>query len=139
TSRVPATFTASAEVEPARSSFRVLLAARAVLPTVRVPTPDPPGATVPPVWTVTGVRSEEHTSELQSQSNLVCRLLLEKKTILLHTRLTVRPELGRVARLATRFRLALLSGYRRSLVSSLRHQQLALAMLLAVLMLNDHL
>src|SRR5688572_32041325 len=32
---------------------------------VRVPDPDE--------------RSEEHTSELQSQSNLVCRLLLEKK------------------------------------------------------------
>src|SRR2546430_7578740 len=31
-----------------------------------------PGLTV-------GRRSEEHTSELQSQSNLVCRLLLEKK------------------------------------------------------------
>src|SRR2546430_9752275 len=31
--------------------------------------------------TLTGfpARSEEHTSELQSQSNLVCRLLLEKK------------------------------------------------------------
>src|SRR2546427_3904082 len=28
-----------------------------------------------------GVRSEEHTSELQSQSNLVCRLLLEKKKL----------------------------------------------------------
>src|SRR2546430_2780502 len=28
-----------------------------------------------------GERSEEHTSELQSQSNLVCRLLLEKKKI----------------------------------------------------------
>src|SRR2546430_5527769 len=28
---------------------------------------------------VHGQRSEEHTSELQSQSNLVCRLLLEKK------------------------------------------------------------
>src|SRR2546427_8124396 len=28
---------------------------------------------------VTPSRSEEHTSELQSQSNLVCRLLLEKK------------------------------------------------------------
>src|SRR2546430_9512657 len=28
---------------------------------------------------VEGERSEEHTSELQSQSNLVCRLLLEKK------------------------------------------------------------
>src|SRR5688572_32187546 len=27
------------------------------------------------------IRSEEHTSELQSQSNLVCRLLLEKKKI----------------------------------------------------------
>src|SRR2546430_4013926 len=27
----------------------------------------------------TSNRSEEHTSELQSQSNLVCRLLLEKK------------------------------------------------------------
>src|SRR5688572_31639585 len=29
--------------------------------------------------TAVRVRSEEHTSELQSQSNLVCRLLLEKK------------------------------------------------------------
>src|SRR5690606_39339973 len=28
-------------------------------------------------------RSEEHTSELQSRENLVCRLLLEKKKILL--------------------------------------------------------
>src|SRR2546427_9460153 len=28
---------------------------------------------------VSSIRSEEHTSELQSQSNLVCRLLLEKK------------------------------------------------------------
>src|SRR2546427_1300793 len=30
-------------------------------------------------------RSEEHTSELQSQSNLVCRLLLEKKKKIKHT------------------------------------------------------
>src|SRR2546427_12617437 len=30
-------------------------------------------------------RSEEHTSELQSQSNLVCRLLLEKKKKQLHS------------------------------------------------------
>src|SRR2546430_9082976 len=28
---------------------------------------------------IPGARSEEHTSELQSQSNLVCRLLLENK------------------------------------------------------------
>src|SRR5258706_6436403 len=30
-----------------------------------------------------GVRSEEHTSELQSLTNLVCRLLLEKKKIVM--------------------------------------------------------
>src|SRR2546430_12367534 len=33
----------------------------------------------PPYPIPTPRRSEEHTSELQSQSNLVCRLLLEKK------------------------------------------------------------
>src|SRR2546430_10393623 len=49
------------------------------------------------------MRSEEHTSELQSQSNLVCRLLLEKKTnldvgpfaialVLLIEKLVVEPE-----------------------------------------------
>src|SRR2546427_11412366 len=37
----------------------------------RVPRPDP--------HLGSAARSEEHTSELQSQSNLVCRLLLEKK------------------------------------------------------------
>src|SRR2546427_1889320 len=31
------------------------------------------------VYAAAASRSEEHTSELQSQSNLVCRLLLEKK------------------------------------------------------------
>src|SRR2546427_8889456 len=36
------------------------------------------GAGDPGEWHVE-TRSEEHTSELQSQSNLVCRLLLEKK------------------------------------------------------------
>src|SRR3712207_7029987 len=34
---------------------------------------------------VPGERSEEHTSELQSRQYLVCRLLLEKKKITLHT------------------------------------------------------
>src|SRR5690242_21414364 len=33
-------------------------------------------------WRVAYYRSEEHTSELQSHVNLVCRLLLEKKKIL---------------------------------------------------------
>src|SRR2546427_6802380 len=34
---------------------------------------------MPPGESALEDRSEEHTSELQSQSNLVCRLLLEKK------------------------------------------------------------
>src|SRR2546430_10756706 len=39
-----------------------------------------PRGDVPAVYDqALGPRSEEHTSELQSQSNLVCRLLLEKK------------------------------------------------------------
>src|SRR2546430_17491060 len=40
------------------------------------PEPDTARTTPPPNLRC---RSEEHTSELQSQSNLVCRLLLEKK------------------------------------------------------------
>src|SRR6266511_1753948 len=32
-----------------------------------------------PAWILWLLRSEEHTSELQSRENLVCRLLLEKK------------------------------------------------------------
>src|SRR5262249_59147094 len=35
-----------------------------------------------PMMAGSSVRSEEHTSELQSLTNIVCRLLLEKKTIL---------------------------------------------------------
>src|SRR5688572_32757879 len=38
-----------------------------------------PGMRVAELGAGGGYRSEEHTSELQSQSNLVCRLLLEKK------------------------------------------------------------
>src|SRR5437016_11889750 len=34
-------------------------------------------------WRGCNLRSEEHTSELQSLTNLVCRLLLEKKKILM--------------------------------------------------------
>src|SRR5207249_11745271 len=51
-------------------------------------------------WTRRGCRSEEHTSELQSRFDLVCRLLLEKKkngrNRGLHVRRArVRPRLGR--------------------------------------------
>src|SRR2546430_13338601 len=45
----------------------------------------------PGEWVENRVRSEEHTSELQSQSNLVCRLLLEKKK---HTRTHTTPLLS---------------------------------------------
>src|SRR5438309_6492207 len=38
-----------------------------------------PGSTAPGTWPTPWGRSEEHTSELQSQFHLVCRLLLEKK------------------------------------------------------------
>src|SRR2546426_8732347 len=39
----------------------------------------PWGVTFCECWPPSPVRSEEHTSELQSPCNLVCRLLLEKK------------------------------------------------------------
>src|SRR2546430_7215897 len=42
-------------------------------------TPDHAGDRAVPAAFPSSIRSEEHTSELQSQSNLVCRLLLEKK------------------------------------------------------------
>src|SRR6201996_9777844 len=38
-----------------------------------------PAARLTEIFLLLEKRSEEHTSELQSQSNLVCRLLLEKK------------------------------------------------------------
>src|SRR2546430_13549324 len=48
------------------------------------------------------LRSEEHTSELQSQSNLVCRLLLEKKkkTFRSPTLCEITPRLGCTTRSA---------------------------------------
>src|SRR2546427_7899993 len=54
-------------------------------PTSWSPTPPSPTSRAWPTWWPPprprpASRSEEHTSELQSQSNLVCRLLLEKKT-----------------------------------------------------------
>src|SRR2546427_7270721 len=78
-------------------SLRVLLHAAAVVSLAAcasggggnnstvAPTPDPRVGLKPGLkdagqaaWNLK-LRSEEHTSELQSQSNLVCRLLLEKK------------------------------------------------------------
>src|SRR5256885_6798001 len=51
----------------------------------RYPCPLPRGGTSPRGAAFRGeVRSEEHTSELQSPCNLVCRLLLEKKKKNIH-------------------------------------------------------
>src|SRR5438477_8893114 len=52
-----------AEMQPGRTGNEVLAAALAQMRAAGI----------------TGTRSEEHTSELQSHVNLVCRLLLEKK------------------------------------------------------------
>src|SRR2546429_4769197 len=61
------------------------------------------------------LRSEEHTSELQSRLHLVCRLLLEKKTNTRHSHSRGRPAapgpspwFRRLTRLSARTRLALL-------------------------------
>src|SRR5690606_42142361 len=53
----------------------------AVLGNVTAPTPRSCTRCRPGAWPSAnaGTRSEEHTSELQSRENLVCRLLLEKK------------------------------------------------------------
>src|SRR5690242_20067193 len=51
----------------------------ATLPPVDVLRGQVLGAIVAPLTALLGLRSEEHTSELQSHVNLVCRLLLEKK------------------------------------------------------------
>src|SRR2546430_7707227 len=51
---------------------------RATISPARPPSPGSPGSARPSSRRAPR-RSEEHTSELQSQSNLVCRLLLEKK------------------------------------------------------------
>src|SRR2546427_7120455 len=58
---------------PARPRVRAASAAERVR--MSDPFKRPLGIHFLTAWT----RSEEHTSELQSQSNLVCRLLLEKK------------------------------------------------------------
>src|SRR2546427_9396414 len=47
--------------------------------TAKAPKPAPLAVQAKAQIDGTLARSEEHTSELQSQSNLVCRLLLEKK------------------------------------------------------------
>src|SRR5690606_41282618 len=77
---------------PTRRSSDLLRMSSAVVPsatrwvTTRVPPRSrAPAASSPAAWSTWAARSrsrsEEHTSELQSRENLVCRLLLEKKNM----------------------------------------------------------
>src|SRR2546430_8731002 len=76
---------------PYTTLFRSLASLRQIPPPTRLPRRDRAAPPMP-----LRARSEEHTSELQSQSNLVCRLLLEKKKHDAANRFhrdTVRPQL----------------------------------------------
>src|SRR2546427_8333349 len=76
---------------PYTTLFRSELAAvGAGLHAAAIPVVDPASGRQVDVATP-ATRSEEHTSELQSQSNLVCRLLLEKKKTTVHGSSAPRP------------------------------------------------
>src|SRR2546430_12797720 len=62
-----------------RSFFAGIAQRHCVRPLLQSLAPDRETVLVPVQNFYPVLRSEEHTSELQSQSNLVCRLLLEKK------------------------------------------------------------
>src|SRR5437868_12133368 len=69
----------SSPLFPYTTLFRSLLPASSVAVTVIVLVPNPTSIPAAGDWTRVIPRSEEHTSELQSRFDLVCRLLLEKK------------------------------------------------------------
>src|SRR5438874_8946606 len=68
---------------PPRSTlfpYTTLFRSRAAVPSPRAIAPAPAGLPrAPRLRAAAAARSEEHTSELQSRRDLVCRLLLEKK------------------------------------------------------------
>src|SRR5206468_7530210 len=58
---------------------RVVVTRACVSPRWKIAEPWVRGNTLTSQWISKSARSEEHTSELQSRSDLVCRLLLDKK------------------------------------------------------------
>src|SRR5688572_32752182 len=71
------------------------------------PVCDRPMERRPHAGLVLDLRSEEHTSELQSQSNLVCRLLLEKKKKTLQSNILNLPKIHQNALHPTLFSFSL--------------------------------
>src|SRR2546430_10389947 len=69
-----------------RSLLLLLIAPAIIMPLFNKFTPLPEGGLRERLFAQPSFRSEEHTSELQSQSNIVCRLLLEKKNTSVVTR-----------------------------------------------------
>src|SRR5690606_12082196 len=65
--------------QPSRGAGLLLVAAIFALALNLRPAMAAVGPLLDLIEAATGMRSEEHTSELQSRENLVCRLLLEKK------------------------------------------------------------
>src|SRR2546427_3178839 len=81
---IPTTKPANRSVPNARRSYPVANERRSATASGTPAGNDSPARTfrrpaIAEIYMFAGRRSEEHTSELQSQSNLVCRLLLEKK------------------------------------------------------------
>src|SRR2546421_3108075 len=71
-----AAMSAGCPVRPSEACAAVFFSqSEPMKPPARVPSV----STMPGLMELTRIRSEEHTSELQSRSDLVCRLLLEKK------------------------------------------------------------
>src|SRR5690606_20954160 len=73
--RTPVGFVARAGAAPRRARPRLHVRPQAPVAAAAHPVP----ARQPGLFRGAAARSEEHTSELQSRENLVCRLLLEKK------------------------------------------------------------
>src|SRR2546427_7655205 len=92
------TTTAGGDTSPCSGRSSARLASSSLQPTSRMERSRAAGPMPDARWSRThcmssGVRptrSEEHTSELQSQSNLVCRLLLEKKKKKRDNRITIK-------------------------------------------------
>src|SRR5476649_1463896 len=78
---MPAETLASSMETTSRESVPAMRAKEAarLVPSAAVNETDPVDLSEPSAWPAMAERSEEHTSEVQSHSDLVCRLLLEKK------------------------------------------------------------